>query len=251
MNNQKPIIIANWKMKLSLAQSQNLARAIKKKVTKEDEIVICPSFICLLAVGKILKGSNIKLGAQDCFWESEGAYTGEVSANQLREAGCDYVILGHSERRKYLQETDEIVHQKIRMALAVGLTPIVCVGETFDERQKGSQDYVLIRQTTRAFEGIEIGKKEIIIAYEPVWVIGTGQAISPADAASAHQVIRQTLFDIFPPELVRNNFRIVYGGSVDHSNVSAFVNLENTSGVLVGGASLNTEEFISLIHTSY
>ncbi|MFA6254894.1 MAG: triose-phosphate isomerase [Patescibacteria group bacterium] len=251
MDTKKPIIIANWKMKLGLAQSQELAGAIKKKVAKDSEVVICPSFPCLLEVGKILKGSNIKLGAQDCFWEAEGAYTGEVSAGQLRETGCDFVILGHSERRKYLQETDEIVHRKIRIALASGLTPIVCVGETFEQRQQGAQDYVLIRQTTRAFEGIDIGKKEIIIAYEPVWVIGTGQAISPAEAGSAHQVIRQTLFDIFPPDLVRNNFRIVYGGSVDHSNVSAFVNLENTSGVLVGGASLNTEEFISLINNSY
>ena len=248
MNNNQSIIIANWKMKLGVNGSVDLVKKIKKANLKNTELVICPSFVNLLEVKEALSRSNIKLGGQDCFWEAEGAYTGEVSAGQLKEAGCSYVILGHSERRKYLKETDEMVHQKIKMALAAGLTPIVCVGETFEERQRGAQDYILIQQTTRAFEGIELGLSQVIIAYEPVWVIGSGQAIAPTEAESAHQVIRQSLFDIFSPELVKNNFRIVYGGSVDASNVSAFIHLANTSGVLVGGASLKAEEFISLIN---
>jgi triosephosphate isomerase len=215
-------------------------------------VVLCPSFVSLGEVGKILKGTKIKLGAQDCFWESQGAYTGEVSATYLREIGCEYVILGHSERRKYLNETDEMVHQKVRMALSAGLTPIVCVGETFSQRQEGAKDYILIQQTTKALEGINLGlEKKIIIAYEPVWVIGTGQAISPSEAESAHQVIRQALLDIFPELMVEKSFRIIYGGSVDSINVKNFVCLKNTSGVLVGGASLDAGEFIQLIKNVY
>lgn len=251
MDPQKPVIIANWKMKLSLAESADLAQEIKKDLDTENEIVICPSFISLLEVGKILKKSKIKLGAQNCFWESEGAYTGEVSAKQLKESGCEFVILGHSERRQYLKETDEMVHKKIRVALNFGLTPIVCVGETFEQRQDGAKDYVLIQQTIKAFEGIEIDSdQQIIIAYEPVWVIGSGQAVEPKEAVSAHQVIRQSLFDLFPAVLVENNFRIIYGGSVDSSNVSDFTRLENTAGVLVGGASLKAKDFLALIQNS-
>jgi len=248
----KPIIIANWKMKLGVPESIKLAREIKKGTSKKAEVVICPSFVSLGEVAHILKNSNVKLGAQDCFWEKEGAFTGEVSASQLREAGCEFVIVGHSERRKYLKETDEMVHQKVKMALAAGLIPIICVGETFDQRQEGAKDYVLIQQTTKALEGISVGvDQSVIIAYEPVWVIGTGQAVEPGEAETAHQVIRQSLFDLFPHSIVENNFQVVYGGSVDSKNVANFVSLENTTGVLVGGASLEAEEFISIIKNSY
>lgn len=248
MSTKKPIIIANWKMKLNTAASKELATQIKNQAKSDAEIVICPSFVSLTEVEKALKGSLIKLGAQDCFWEAEGAYTGEVSADQLREAGCEFVILGHSERRKYLAETDEMVHQKVKMALAAKLTPIICVGETFEQRQNGAKDYVLIQQTTKALEGAEVGSgQQVIIAYEPVWVIGSGQAIEPEEAAMAHQVIYQSLFDLFPSELVKNNFRIIYGGSVDSDNVDSFIGLDNTSGVLVGGAALKADGFISLI----
>ena len=252
MNNTKPIIIANWKMKLGLPESVDLAKAVKKKVSRKDEVVICPSFVSLTEVAKVLKNSNIKLGAQDCFWEAQGAFTGEVSASYLKEAGCEFVILGHSERRKYLNETDEMVHRKVAMALSAGLVPIVCVGETFEQRQDGATDYILIQQTTRAFEGAKVGfNQRAIIAYEPVWVIGTGQAINPDQAENAHQVIRQTLFDLFPESLVKNNFRIIYGGSVDAGNISRFTGLENTSGVLVGAASLNADDFAELLRSAY
>ena len=248
MNSKKPIIIANWKMKLGTNEAVNLAKEIKKGTNQENEIVICPSFVSISEVGEILKGSQIKLGAQDCFWESEGAYTGEVSAKQLRELGCEFVILGHSERRQYLKETDEVIHSKIRLALNFDLVPILCVGETFEQRQEGAKDYVLIQQVTKALEGIEIDSaKQLIIAYEPVWVIGSGQAIDPAEAAAAHQVIFQCLFDLFPSQLVKSNLRIIYGVSVDESNISNFVSLENTDGVLVGGASLKAKNFLAII----
>ena len=252
MSNQNPIIIANWKMKLGVPESIDLAKEIKKGTPKKAEVIVCPSFVSLSEVAKILRGSNIKLGAQDCFWEEEGAFTGEVSASQVREAGCEFVILGHSERRKYLKETDEMIHQKVKMALASGLTPILCVGETFEQRQDGARDYILIKETTRALEGSSVGlDQQVIIAYEPVWVIGSGQAVDPQEAEVAHQVIRQSLFDLFPASIVENNFRIVYGGSIDSKNASDFVSLENTSGVLVGGASLDAEEFISIIKNTY
>ncbi len=252
MSDQKPIIIANWKMKLGISQSVELAKEIKKSASKNDNIVICPSFVSLLEIAKVLKSSRIKLGGQDCFWEEAGAFTGEISASQLREVGCEYVILGHSERRTYLKETDEMVHQKIKMALAAKLTPIICVGETFEQRQQGAKDYILIQQTTKALAGAEISlNQKVIIAYEPVWVIGSGQAVEPGEAAAAHQVIRQALFDLFSPSLVKNNFSVIYGGSVDGTNVAQFTNLENTSGVLVGGASLNLKDFTAIIKNSY
>lgn len=235
-------------MKLGVTESVELANEIKKKVTARDNLVICPSFVSLLEVAKVIKNSNIKLGAQDCFWESTGAYTGEVSAAQLRETGCEFVILGHSERRQYLKETDEMVHQKVKMAVAAGLIPILCVGETFKQRQEGAKDYILIQQTTKALEGVNIGlEQQVIIAYEPVWVIGSGQAIDPLEAEIAHQVIRQSLFDIFSAGLVENNFRIIYGGSVDEKNVADFTSLENTSGILVGAAALKAEEFLAIV----
>lgn len=248
MSTQKPIIIANWKMKLSVAQAKKLAIAVKNKKTTQAELVICPTFASLTEVAKNLAGSQVKLGAQNCFWEPSGAYTGEVSAKELKEIGCEFVIIGHSERRQYLKETDEMIHRKIKMALACGLTPILCVGETFDQRQQGAKDYVLIQQVTQALQGVEVGSdKQLIIAYEPVWVIGSGQAIDPLEAANTHQVIYQSLFDLFPSDIVKNNFRIIYGGSVDQTNVADFVSLEKTSGVLVGGASLKIDEFSALI----
>jgi triosephosphate isomerase len=241
-------VIANWKMKLGVAESQALASVLKRVRTDGRDVVVCPSFPSLGEISKMLKGSVIKLGAQDCFWEADGAFTGEVSAKQLKEVGCEYVLIGHSERRQFLNETDEMVHKKIRMALLQGLTPIVCVGETFDQRQSGAKDYVLIQQTTKAFEGVDVNPNQhVIIAYEPVWVIGSGQAIDPNEAGAAHLIIRQTLFDLFPSSLVKSNFHIIYGGSVDGDNVSNFTSLEHTDGVLVGGASLNIETFAAII----
>ncbi len=245
---KKPIIIGNWKMKLGIAESLELAKQLKHIPAKNVDVVVCPSFVSLSGVIDTLRHSSISVGAQDCFWESEGAFTGETSAAYLREIGASYVILGHSERRKYLGETDEMVHKKIKMALTAGLTPIVCVGETFEQRQEGSKDYVLIQQTVKALEGVPLGADQrVFIAYEPVWVIGSGQAIDPAEAAATHQVIRQSLFDIFPSSVVKSSFSIIYGGSVDANTVNDFTSLENTDGVLVGGASLTADSFRDII----
>ena len=245
----KKIVIANWKM-----HPQNYAEAeqlmfslIGTAKGQNTKVIICPPFVWLTDLSRKYK-NEISFGAQDIFWEASGAYTGEVSASELRDVGCQFVIIGHSERRKYLSETDEIVHKKVKAALAADLVPIICVGETFDQRQAGAADYVLIQQVTKALEGIDLRPDQpVVVAYEPVWVIGTGQAIDPPQAGHVHQVIRQTLIDLFPLELVKNSFRIIYGGSVDRSNVSDFTNLENTSGVLVGNASLEAAEFIDLI----
>lgn len=248
MADQHPIVIGNWKMKLGIPESKELASAIKKINLTKAEVVICPSFVSLTEVAKIVKHADIALGAQDCFWESQGSFTGEVSATYLKEAGCDFVILGHSERRKYLNETDEMVHRKVGMALSAGLVPVVCVGETFEQRHDGSKDYTLIQQTTKALEGVQIGPDQrVIIAYEPVWVIGTGQAIEPEEAALSQQVIRQVLFDLFTPSVVKNNFSVIYGGSVDATNTSQLISLEKNDGFLIGAASQSAEEFEAII----
>ena len=249
------IIIANWKMNLSLEESVTLVKAIDERIEKlkELELVICPSFVFLDRIGQFLsnKKSKIKLGAQDIFWEEKGAYTGEISGKMLKEMGCEYVIIGHSERRGYLNETDEMVHQKVKTALDERLIPIICVGESFRERRSGQKDYVVIKQVNYALKGIEVvGSQKIIIAYEPVWVIGSGQAVKPEEAEYTHQVIRQALLDLYSPDLIEKNFRIIYGGSVDGKNIKSFLQREMVDGVLVGGASIKVETFIALVNKS-
>jgi len=246
----KNIVVANWKMNLKASARKKLVNEVKKglRMIIRTEAVLCPSFISLQEVGKLIKKTHLKLGAQDVFWEEKGAYTGEVSPLMLEELGCDYVIVGHSERRKYLGETDEMVHKKMKAALEEGLIPILCVGETFEERQEGGRDYVIISQLSSALEGIELDKKQhLIIAYEPVWVIGSGQAVDPEEAGYVYNLIRQTLLDMFPLEIVNDNIRIIYGGSVDSSNVKPFLKQAKMQGVLVGGASLKAEEFVNIV----
>jgi len=246
MKKQK-IVIANWKMKLSLAETLILAKEMNAKFKDfhKGKIVICPSHISLAETRKILKGSYIKLGAQNAFWEEKGAYTGEVSPGQLVEAGCKYVIIGHSERRKYMLENYEMIHLKLKAVInAEKLTPIVCIGENSDERKTERRDFVLVDQLHQALGGINIlANQKIIIAYEPIWAIGSGVAIEPAEAEYAHKIIKLTLNDIFGIEKANNNFDIIYGGSIDGKNVKGFAKIENIDGLLVGGASLNAGEF--------
>ncbi len=249
MPEKKPIVIANWKMKLDNAASVALALTLKKRAASNAEIVICPSFTAITEVAKAIQHSGIALGAQDCFWEAQGSYTGEISPSFLKSQGCDFVIVGHSERRQYLEETDDMVHRKVDAALSAGLTPVICVGETFDQRQEGSKDYTLIQQTTKALEGLQVSSgQRIVIAYEPVWVIGSGHAIEPEEAALSQQIIRQTLLDLFDPEVVKNNFLVIYGGSVDRDNVHKFVGLEDNNGFLVGVASLVADDFLEIVN---
>lgn len=242
------IVIANWKMKLTLAESRELAKKVKEKFINfnEDEVVICPNFLSITEVKEIIKGSPIGLGAQDVFWEGLGAYTGEVSAGMLKEAGCKYVIVGHSERRKFQMENYEMIHKETKAVLAEGgMIPVVCIGENWDERKTDRRDYVLFEQLQQALTGIEVGEhQEIIVAYEPIWAIGSGTAIEPAEADYAHKIIRLTLNDMFGEDVVENNFKIIYGGSINKDNVVGFNGLDNIDGLLVGGASLDADEFL-------
>lgn len=249
MDNEK-IIIANWKMKLSLKETIALAKKVKTqfKGFTGGEIGVCPNFLSLVEVSEILKDSPVNLGAQSTFWENEGAYTGEVSPAMLLEAGCKYVIIGHSERRKFLMVNYEMIHKMIKAVLAVeDLVPIVCIGENWDERKTDRRDFVLFDQLQQALSGLSIvGNQQIIVAYEPIWAIGSGTAIEPSEAEYAHKIIKLTLNDMFGMKIVKNNFKIIYGGSITSKNVKGFINLENLDGMLVGGASLDAEEFFKV-----
>jgi len=244
---KKKIIVANWKMKLTLAETLDLTKKVKAKFKTftDAEIVVCPNFLSLVGVQSELAGSKIGIGSQNVFWEEEGAYTGEVSPQMLVEAGCQYVIIGHSERRKFMQENYEMIHKKIKAVLKEeDLTPIICIGENWDERKTDRRDFVLFDQLQQSLSGLDIvGNQQIVIAYEPIWAIGSGTAIEPNEAEYAHKIIRLTLNDMFGMKIVNNNFKIIYGGSINSKNVKDFVNLDNLDGLLVGGASLDVEEF--------
>lgn len=239
-------------MKLGLAETIKLSLEMKEKFQylKSGEIVVCPNFISLLPVRKELQGSRIKLGAQDAFWEARGAYTGEISPDLLVEAGCEYVIIGHSERRQYLLLNYELIHKELRAVLDTKLTPILCIGETADDKKAGRGDKVIFEQLQQALTGIEIiDDQQMVIAYEPIWAIGTGNVITPKEAAYAHKIIRLTINDMFGMHIANNNFRIVYGGSVAADNAHEFLNIENIDGLLVGGASLKADEFFKIAKT--
>ncbi|MCK5416554.1 triose-phosphate isomerase [Candidatus Parcubacteria bacterium] len=243
------IIIANWKMKIGIDESLKLAKKLKTKFKSlKGEFVVCPNFLSLLEVGKTLKASGIDLGAQDVFWEENGAYTGEISPEMLVEAGCKYVIIGHSERRKFLMENYEMIHKETKAVMNhEDLTPVVCIGENWDERKTDRRDFVLFDQLQQALSGLDIvGNQQIIIAYEPIWAIGSGTAIEPTEAEYAHKIIRLTLNDMFGMKIVNNNFKIIYGGSINSKNVKGFVGLDNLDGMLVGGASLDADEIFKV-----
>lgn len=247
---KRPIIIANWKMNLSPQEEVNLAKILRKKIKFEDkDVVLCPSFLSLVEMADVLKKSRIKLGAQNVFWENIGAYTGEISPKILKDIGCAYVIIGHSERRRNLIETSEMINKKVNACLDNQLVPIVCVGETFEERQLGQTDNVIYHQVTAAMAGIDVvASDQIIIAYEPVWVIGSGQAVAPADADHVSKIIRQALIDILPTSIINNNVHVIYGGSVDEKNIKSFSRLQYVDGFLVGGASLDADRFENIIN---
>lgn len=249
----KPLIVGNWKMNVNYSESQSLARTIKHGLTlhrlgQQADLALCPSFESIAAVKKTLGRSKVAVGAQDVFWQSYGPFTGEVAAPTLQELGCKYVIVGHSERRKYLGETNEMVNHKIKSVLEADMTPILCIGETIEERREHRQDLAIMTQMIEGLAGIHLTSDQmIVVAYEPVWVIGTGQAIDPQEADRMSRVIRQALIDLFPLDIVQHQTRLLYGGSVDADNIRSFHDLELISGFLVGGASLESGKFISLI----
>lgn len=254
---QSNIILANWKMNLSTFESVGLAKKIVKGwseiKTKDNkkpdfELVLCPSFPAIALVEQVIKKSDIKLGAQNVFWKQVGPYTGEVSPEVLREIGVSYVVVGHSERRQYLKETDVMVQHKLLAVLAQSLTPVLCVGETFSERQAGHKNIVVGRQVQAALAGVELGiEQQLVVAYEPVWVIGSGQAITHQEMVETAKVIKQVLIDMWPLEVVERQVRIIYGGSVDANNIMTCVGEEPLSGVLVGGASQDYNRLLPLL----
>ncbi len=244
-----PFIAGNWKMHKTVAQALETVRRLRPKVSDITtvEIAVCPPFTALYAVAEALKASNIKVGAQNVFWEDEGAYTGEISPVMLKEL-VTYVIIGHSERRKYFGETDEIVNRKVKAALRHGLRPIICVGEVLEEREAGKTEEVVRRQVLGAYRDIPAEEARLTtIAYEPVWAIGTGKAATPADANSViGLVIRGTLADLYGEE-VAQAIRVQYGGSVKPDNIAGFMKQPEIDGALVGGASLKPDVFAEIV----
>jgi len=247
---KKPIVIANWKMNLSLKQRGDLAFNFKNKIKNIDnkDIVVCPSVISLMQVGEIIRDGDIQLGAQDIFWEETGAYTGEISPAILYDLNCRYAIVGHSERRQYLGETDEMINKKIDACLENNIIPIFCIGETMNERHNNQTDNILLSQIRKGLAGIDVvGEEKIVVAYEPVWAIGSGQVVTPEELERVLKLIRQSLINIYPLTIVNNNVRIIYGGSVNPDNVLGFSKLDLLDGFLVGGASLNVDQFNKII----
>ncbi|HEY7406586.1 MAG TPA: triose-phosphate isomerase [Candidatus Angelobacter sp.] len=246
---RKKLIAANWKMHKTPEQATAFVSALLPHVWEHtrDEIVLCPPYIDLGAVVEATRGSQIAVGAQDMFWEKEGAYTGAISAHMLKAVGCSHVIIGHSERRQYFGETDDTVNRKLHAALAAGLAPIVCVGEQLAEREAGITDDVLRRQCSIAFREISGGKAiPLVVAYEPCWAIGTGKTATPELAAEAHRTIRTELAEAFG-EGVATQTRILYGGSVKPENARALMSQEEIDGALVGGASLDPKSFAAIV----
>jgi triosephosphate isomerase len=246
---RKKVMAANWKMFKNPPQTQAFFDAFLPMVAghDRDEIVICPPFIDLFIALAASKGSNVSIGAQNLHWEKEGAYTGEICPGMLLDIGCTHVIIGHSERRQYFGETDDVVNFKFKAALEAGLTPIVCVGEVLEEREAGLTEDVLRRQCVRAFYSIS-GKKaeKLVVAYEPVWAIGTGKTATPEMAANAHVLIRAEAAKAFGQEYA-DQLRILYGGSVKPENVKALMSQEEIDGALVGGASLDPKSFTAIV----
>ena len=244
-----PFIAGNWKMNKTVGEAVDLVREVKEAISgvKEVEVAVAPPFTALYAVRRELEGSRICLAAQNLYWEEKGAFTGEISALMLKELGCHYVIIGHSERRQYFGETDETVNRRIKAALAQGLKVIFCIGETLKEREEGKTFLVIERQIEGGLKGL--GDKElrdIVIAYEPVWAIGTGKTATPEQAEEVHRFIRGKVEKLYSRK-VSEEMRIQYGGSVTPENIKGLMNQPNIDGALVGGASLKAESFSKIV----
>ncbi len=245
---RKPIIAGNWKMFKTTGEARELVRQLKESLADVDsvEVVVSPPFTALAAVVAELKGSNISVAGQNMYWEESGAYTGEVSPLMLKDIGCTHVIIGHSERRQFFNETDATVNKKVKAALKTGLTPIVCVGETLEEREFGATMKVVERQIRDGLEGLAPQEMEkIVIAYEPIWAIGTGKTATPQQAEEVHHLIRSIIAQ--RADSVARNIRILYGGSVKPDNVDELMVQPDIDGALVGGASLKADSFVRIV----
>jgi len=249
MKFRKRIIAGNWKMNKTVGEAVELSNAIRQELAEcnDVDVVLCPPFTAVAAVAASLEGSTISYGAQNMHWEASGAFTGEISPHMLRDLYCHYVILGHSERRTYFGETDEIVNRKAKAALAATLRPIVCVGETIEQRQAGDHITVVAAQVHASLAGIpEADLKKVVIAYEPVWAIGTGLTASPEQAQEMHACIRKELAVLCSQEAAET-VRIQYGGSMKPSNAAELLSQPDIDGGLIGGASLEARSFVELV----
>lgn len=246
---RKPLIAGNWKLFKTSGEAVEFVNSLVplvKDVT-DVEIILAPVFTVLCSVKKVVEGSVIHIAAQDCFWEDEGAYTGEVSPKMLADAGCSHVIIGHSERRQYFFETDSSINKKLKAVLKSGLTAILCIGETLAEREAGDTFKVLEKQITGGLSEISAEDiDQVIIAYEPVWAIGTGKTASDDQAQEAHLYIRGMISTLYGQD-ISNRVRILYGGSVKPENIKGLMSKPDIDGALVGGASLNAQSFASII----
>jgi triosephosphate isomerase (TIM) len=246
---RKKVIAANWKMYKTPEQAREFFRDFLPLIPghDRDEVVVCPNYLCLDAAIQSAKGSLVAIGAQNLHWEKEGAYTGEICTSMLLAIGVTHVIIGHSERRQYFGETDDTVNLKLKAALEAGLIPIVCVGEVLEERESNLTGDVLRRQCLRAFNKVSAKKAHsLVVAYEPVWAIGTGKTATPQMAADAHAIIRSEAGESFGQEFA-DKLRILYGGSVKPENAHSLMSEEEIDGALVGGASLDPKSFSAIV----
>ena len=249
----KKLITANWKMNKTVSEAILSVRELKKllKDEKNADVVVCPPFTSLSAVSKELKGSNIKLGAQNMHFEDNGAYTGDISPLMIKDAGCEYVILGHSERREFFKEDDSLINKKVLSALNHSIKPVLCIGETWEQRENNKTEEVLENQLKNCLMNIKTNQmSSVIIAYEPVWAISRGnpnqKAATPQDAEDAHSFIRKVLEKMFDKKVAENT-RIIYGGSMKPENAKELLSRKNIDGGLVGNASLNAKSFYEII----
>ncbi len=250
---RKKVIAGNWKMNKDLTESQNLISKIVSELGNEKlncEVIICPPFTSLSEAAGLIKGSAVKLGAQNMHFEENGAFTGEISAAMLKSVGCEFVIAGHSERRALFGETDQLVNKKIKKILSSGLKPIFCVGETLEERESGVMKDVIKRQVTEGLKDITANQlANIILAYEPVWAIGTGKTATPGQAEEVHAFIRGLIEENYSSDAAEN-LTIQYGGSVKPDNAADLLSQQDIDGALVGGACLKSDSFIGIIKSA-
>jgi len=246
---RKIIIAGNWKMNKNIAESIDLANSIKRGLydVEEVEIVLCPPFTSLSEVSEVVLDTNIKVGGQDVYWEKEGAFTGEISCGMLKSTGCTYVIIGHSERRQFFAETNETVNKKVKAALKEALAPIVCVGEKLEERKKNRTFDVVRDHVENSLKGLSRDDMlNVVIAYEPVWAIGTGVNATKGEAEEVHKYIRQLIKNMYDGDLAEET-RIQYGGSVKPDNIKELISQPDVDGALVGGASLKADSFCEIV----
>ncbi|MBI2523212.1 triose-phosphate isomerase [Candidatus Woesearchaeota archaeon] len=248
----KALIAANWKMNKDIKEAVSFVKSFEKliKNAKNIDIVICPPFTLFSELNQLLKNSKIKLGAQNMHFEDKGTFTGEISPLMLKDAGCEYVILGHSERRQYFNETDDLINKKVKSALRHNLKPILCIGETLQQRDNNKTREIIENQLINCLNDINENEiKNLVVAYEPVWAIGTGKNAAPEQAEEVHKFIRSLLLKIYNKK-ISDNARIIYGGSVKPENIKCLMKMKNINGTLVGGASLDPKSFAEICNAA-